>query len=71
MDTKNTTVPVGTLAKVLKNYAMHSTSPVEKHCIFTVTEELGAEIKQITPGFNEQEFQRECGVKPEWATAAA
>jgi hypothetical protein len=71
MDTKNATVPVTVIIKTLNNYARHATSPGEKHMVFTFTEQLAGEIRGIVPGFSETEFLQACGVKPEWATAAA
>jgi hypothetical protein len=71
MDMTNATIPITVLTKTIKKYAQHSTSPSEKHVLYTLTENLGGEIRAIVPGFNETEFLNQCGVKPEWATTAA
>ena len=71
MDTKTATIPVGTVAKVIKNYALHATAANERHLMRALTEQLAGEINLVTPGFNETEFLNQCGVKPEWAHEAA
>lgn len=71
MDTKTATIPVSTVAKVIKKYALHATSANERHLMYALTEQLGGEINQATPGFSETEFLNQCGVKPEWAHEAA
>lgn len=65
------TVPVGTIKKVLNNYARHASTAQEKHFIFSLCEQLGGEIRSISSGFNEADWLQQCGVKPEWATVAA
>ena len=64
-------VPVSTLTQTFANLAKRTSTRAEKHYLFGITEGVATAIANQKPGFDTDEFIRECGVNPEWATIAA
>ena len=68
----NQTVKLSAITTTLKRFATKAVSNAEKNYLYEVVEGLGTAINTgpSHQGFSMPEFEKECGIGPEWAKAA-